>query len=263
MPKDFDIITHCFEQKEDIHLHWIADVHFGAQEHLTREWEDFCAKILDDKNSYIVLGGDLLNNGIKSSVSNVYDEVMRPREAKKIMCEMLAPLKERILCSVSGNHERRSAKEVDDDPMYDIMCKLDLEDYHRENIAFLKIQIGSKRENSEHMNTYSLVCLHGAGGGALSGGVINRNERFGYIFDGADALLVAHSHKPMISQPSKIMIDTHNNRVTVKPFKVIVASSWLSYGGYAIRKQLLPTSHTPQIITLSARHDRKKITVTM
>lgn len=79
----------------------------------------------------------------------------------------------------------------------------------------------------------------------------------------ADALLVAHSHKPMISQPNKILIDTHNNRVTVKPFKVIVASSWLSYGGYAVRKQLLPTSHAPQIITLSARHDRKKITVTM
>lgn len=263
MPRDYDIITHSFETNHDLHLHWIADVHLGAQEHLTREWENFCATILDDPYAYIILGGDMLNNGIKSSVSNIYDEVMRPREAKKIMCEMLKPLKDRILCAVSGNHERRSAKEVDDDPMYDIMCKLDLEDYHRENIAFVKVQIGAKCESSEHNNTYMFVAIHGAGGGALSGGVINRNERFGYVIDGADALLVAHSHKPMISQPSKILIDARNNKVTIKPFKVIVASSWLSYGGYAVRNQLLPSSYAPQLITLSGKKANKKITVTM
>ena len=90
---------------------------------------------------------------------------------------------------------------------------------------------------------------------------VNRNERFGYVMDGADALLVGHSHKPLVTQPGKIVIDTRNNKVSVKPFKVVVATSWLEYGGYAMRKQLLPTSHAPQVITLHG--NKKKITVTM
>lgn len=262
MPRDFDMIVHHIPENHDIHLHYVADVHLGAQEHMTREWEEFCAKILDDPYAYIILGGDLINNATRSSVSNIFDETMRPREQKKIMLEMLTPLRDRILAAVPGNHEGRSGKDADDDPMYDIMCKMDLEDYWRENIAFVKIQIGKESERSEHFQTYMVVAMHGTGGGILPGAIINRNERFGYVLDGADALLVGHSHKPMVSQPGKILIDTRNNMVSIKPLKVIVATSWMNYGGYAMRKQMLPNSHAPQIITLhSGKH--KKISVTM
>lgn len=261
MPTDFDMIVHEFPQRDDLHIHFIADVHLGAQEHMEREWSDFCGHVLDDPHAYIILGGDLVNNATRSSISNIFDETMRPREQKRVMAEMLDPLRERILCAVPGNHEGRSGKDADDDPMYDIMCKLDLEDLWRENIAFVKIRIGDKKADGTANPTYTLVVQHGAGGGMLPGATINRNERFGYVLDGADALLVGHSHKPMVSQPAKIHIDRHNNAVSIKPFKVVVASSWLSYGGYAARKQMLPTSHAPQIITLCGR--RKRITVTM
>ena len=90
---------------------------------------------------------------------------------------------------------------------------------------------------------------------------MNRNERFAYAIDGIDALLVGHSHKPAITQPGKIYVDTHNNQVSIKPFKVITATSWMAYGGYAVKKQFLPTSHAPQIITLHGK--KKRITVTM
>lgn len=261
MPRDFDMIVWKFPTNDDIHLHFIADVHLGAQEHLTQEWENFCASVLEDPKAYIILGGDLINNATRASVSNIFDETMRPREQKQIMVKMLSPLKDRILCALPGNHEGRSGKDADDDPMYDIMCKLDLEDYYRENIAFVKIQIGKENKASEHLNTYCLAVTHGAGAGMLPGGVINRNERFGYAIDGCDALLVGHSHKAMVSQPGKILIDARNNQVSIKPFKVIVATSWMNYGGYAAKKQFLPTTHAPQIITLHG--NKKKITVTM
>ena len=262
MPRDFDMIVWKFPRNEDIHLHFIADVHLGAQEHMAAEWERFCASVLDDTNAYIILGGDLINNATRNSISNIFDETMRPREQKRVMAEMLLPLKDRILCALPGNHEGRSGKDADDDPMYDIMCKLDLEDYWRENIAFVKIQIGTPNAQSEHLNTYSLAVMHGSGGGILTGGIVNRNERFAYAIDGIDALLVGHSHKPAITQPGKILVDTRNNQVSMKPFKVITATSWLTYGSYAVKKQFLPTSHAPQVITLHAgKH--KKLTVTM
>lgn len=258
---DFDMIIHKFPERPDLHLYFIADVHYGAKEHMVAEWEDFCGHLLDDLSAYVILGGDLINNATRTSVSNIFDETMRPREQKKVMCDMLRPLKDRILCILPGNHEGRSGKDADDDPMYDIAAKLDLEDYYRENIAFVKIQMGSLNGNGGHNPTYVLVVTHGAGGGMLTGGVVNRNERFAYALDGADALLVAHSHRPLVTQPGKICIDAHNNQVKIRPFKTIVATSWLEWGGYAAKKMLLPTTHSKQLITLYGK--RKEITVTM
>lgn len=261
MLSDFEMIVHESPSKNDLTIIPISDVHLGAREHSTRAWELFCMDILKQPHVYITLGGDLINNATKSSVSNVFDDTMRPREQKKLMVEMLTPIKDRILCAVTGNHERRSTKDVDDDPTYDIMCKLDLEHLYRENIAFIKIRMGDFEGNGGMNPTYTLAVTHGAGGGILTGGSVNRNERFGYAVDGLDCLIVGHTHKPFVTQPAKIKIDTHNNRVSIKPFKVVSSTSWLEYGGYAAQKMLLPASHALQTITLSA--SKKEIIVTM
>ena len=261
MLSDFEIITHHFPDNRNIILYPISDVHLGASEHMEREWDDFCRMIEETPNSYIILGGDLINNATRNSVSNVFEETMRPREQKKVIANMLTPIRDRILCAVSGNHERRSGKDADDDPTYDIMCKLDLEHLYRENMAFVKIQIGKKDGDGKKNPTYMLTVTHGAGGGMLTGGAVNRNERFGYVIDGMDCLIVGHTHKPFVTQPSKIKIDPFNNKVDIKPFKVVSSSSWLNYGGYAAQKMLLPSSHAPQVITLCG--NRKDIKVTM
>lgn len=261
MLSDFEIITHHFSENKDIIIYPISDVHLGASEHMEKEWGAFCESVLDNPNAYIVLGGDLINNATRNSVSNIFEETMRPREQKKVMAEMLEPLRDRVLCSVSGNHERRSGKDSDDDPTYDIMCKLDIEHLYRENMAFVKVQIGKKDSNGVKNPTYMLTVTHGAGGGLLTGGSVNRNERFGYVVDGMDCLIVGHTHKPFVTQPSKIKIDPYNNKVDIKPFKVVSTTSWLNYGGYAAQKMLLPSSHAPQVITLCGK--RKDIKVTM
>ena len=258
MLSDLTLITHHFPERKDIRIYPIADVHLGAAEHMTREWEQFCERVKDEQ-AYIILGGDLINNSTRNSVSNIFDEVMRPRDQKRLMVEMLKPIRDRILCMTTGNHERRN-KDVDDDPSYDIACKLDIEDIYRENIAFLKIQIGNKELDGTRNPTYLLTVTHGAGGGMLTGGAVNRAERFAYVLDG-DALILGHTHKPFVTQPSKIKIDPHNNKVTLKPFKVISMTSWLQWGGYAAQKMLNPTSFCPQVITLCGT--KKEISVSL
>lgn len=261
MLSDFEMICRKFPSRPDLHIYPISDVHLGAAEHMAHEWNQFCAEILKDENAYLILGGDLINNGTRNSVSNVFAETMRPREQKRVVAEMLKPLKDRILCMVSGNHERRSGKDADDDPSYDIACKLDIEHLYRENIAFLKIQMGEVQGNGRQNPTYVLTVTHGAGGGMLTGGAVNRNERFGYVLDGCDALIVGHTHKPFVTQPAKILIDSRNNVVNIRPFKIISSTSWLNWGGYAAQKMLAPTSHALQIVTL--RGKKKEIKVEM
>lgn len=259
MISDFTLITKHFPENKDIVLIPIGDVHLGAAEHMESAWREFRTAVQNEENTYIILLGDLCNNAIRNSVSNVYDEVLRPREQKRLMVEMLEPLRDRILCAVPGNHEARSSKEVDDDVMYDICAKLDLEDLYRENIAFLKIQIGNLTSNGTRNPTYTFAITHGSGGGILTGGAVNRGERFGYSIDGVDALILGHTHKPFVSHPGKIKVDTNNNKVSVKPFHVITCSSWLFYAGYAARKNLLPSTHIPQKILLSGKSKDIKI----
>ena len=267
MLPDFEMIQHSFLGGHDITVVPISDVHLGSAECMEQEFMQFLETVKNTPNLYLTLGGDLIDNGTRSSVTNVFRATMYPSEQKRMMAKLLEPVRDRILCFVPGNHERRSGKDADDDPVYDIAAKLDLEHLYRENIAFLKIQLGVQEYESGLKTaaflrpTYCLVLVHGSGGGILTGGAVNRGERFGYVIDGMDALIVGHTHKPFTTQPGKILIDPRNNLVTVKPFKVICATSWLRFGGYAAQKMLTPSSHCLQTLTL--RGNKKEIIVTM
>lgn len=262
MLPDFELICHHIPKNgEDVTVIPIADVHLGAAQQMEEEWIAFLKMVETTPNVYLALAGDLLNNGIKQSVSSIYKERYMPSVAKHMMMEMLEPVKDRILCGVCGNHERRTIKEVDDDPMYDIMFALGKSHLYRENIAFVKIQIGDKNASGLDNPTYTLVVTHGSGGGLLTGAPVNRAERFGFVLDGADALIMGHCHKPFTTQPGKLYIDTRNNKVSIKPFRVVCATSWLDYGGYAAAAMMTPSTHC--LTKLILCRSKKEMTVTM
>ena len=90
----------------------------------------------------------MVNNATRSSVSDVFAETMRPREQKRYLVNALKCLTERIICGVPGNHEARSGKDADDDPLFDVFCKLDLEDVYRQNIAFVRLCFGERNKKA-------------------------------------------------------------------------------------------------------------------
>lgn len=253
LKKDLEVIVH--EYDSDIVVYPLSDVHYGSIEHNEAGWNALCKEILSIPNAYVILGGDLINNATKSSVSNVFDDLMRPREQKQKMVEMLSPLRDRLLCILPGNHEKRSLKDADDEPMYDIACKLDVEDLYRPNVVFMTIKIGDSHSK------YNFCITHGAGGGVYTGATVNRNERFGNIVDGLDCLVVGHTHKGTVSRPSKLVFDGRTNTVYQREYLVISMVSWMEYGGYAMSKMLLPSSHSnPQklILRKATNHDTPK-----
>ena len=254
---DFDLITHSFP--DDISIFPIADVHLGAIEHAEGEWQSFINRLLAS-DSYVVLAGDLLNNSVRTAgFTNPYDEKIRPREAKRLMVEYLSPIRDRILLVTTGNHERRSLKDDDQDLTYDICSKLDIEHLYRENIAFMAVSVGTRNYNGKPNNTYTFAVTHGTGGGQ-TGASVNRNEKFSTAIDGLDCFISAHVHKGTITKPSKIVIDVQNHCVSVKSYVVVSCVSWLNYGGYAAQKMLLPAQVCdPQKLTLSSKRNDKRI----
>lgn len=253
MKQDFDIIIRKLGNK-DVKIYPISDIHLGDILCKENEWAKFCDKINNEPLSYIMLVGDIINNATRSSVSNVFEETLRPMEQKDKMVSYLSPIKDRILCAVSGNHEDRSLKDADDSPMYDIMCKLNIEELYRPNMAFMKIILGS----GTNKNSYTFAVTH-------NGSNVNKNESYASIIEGIDIMVYGHTHRGMVTKPSRLIFDPRNNKIAEKETIVINSQSWLSYGGYASKKLLKPNSPADtkhmQSIVLSANHHDKSISI--
>ena len=59
MRNDFDLIVHRLPECKEARLYVIGDLHVGAIESNIKGWEQFTQKILQDKNAYIVILGDM------------------------------------------------------------------------------------------------------------------------------------------------------------------------------------------------------------
>jgi predicted phosphodiesterase len=239
---------------DKVELYPLTDLHIGDSNTDERLFKKFVRFIESEPNRFITLQGDLMNNALKNSVSNVYNESMPPREQKKFIIRELRPIADRILCVTGGNHEHRSAKDSDVDLMEDIAISLGVEDYYSENGIFLKVTLGKKTENSKRAS-YNILCVHGSGGGGKTGGSVNRLEDYLYAIEGLDLGIMGHVHKSFATAPSKICIDDKNECLRQRNFACVCASAWQSYGGYGFRMMLKPGRKGATPIML---HGKKK-----
>lgn len=240
-----DILWYSFgADVPEVTVYPLSDVHLGAEGAEVQAFYALVNQIAKEPNSYVTLQGDLIDNGTRNSVTNIFRATMPPSQQKREMAKALEPIRDKILCLLPGNHERRSGKDADDDPMYDIAAKLDLEDRYREDMAFIRIALGRNHTRSSNGKPYSymLSCTHGAGGGALPGAGINRADRFMQSMDGVDVFIHGHTHRPYCLRGSKLVVDVQNKRVTRRPTLTMCAGSWLNYVGYPVEKMLSPTA---------------------
>lgn len=237
MISDFVPLIHRLDGRT-VKVWAVADLHIGAKECDLKGFTAFLRRVQDDKDSYIVLCGDMLNNGIRDSVTNVYEEVLPPSAQMEKAAELLTPVKDRILGAVGGNHEARSRKAVDLDPMYAVMLMLGRGELYRQNMAFVRVVL----EQGAVKDHYSLLLLHGK--------TENKRRNFDYAVEGVDAIIGAHTHDPLVRKSARLCF-TSGNRVLVKPAVSLTATSWLDYGGYAAAALYRPTvSSDPQHLEL-------------
>lgn len=263
---DMQPIIHRFPNHQDIKVYPISDLHVGSPQFDIKKWDAFRSKLLSEPNSRIVIAGDMLNNAVKSSKSNCYEETMRPSQQKQWLVEQLTPISDRILCGCSGNHEQRSSRDVDINPLFDVFAKLNLEHLYRENGCFLIMRFGNedkaqrKNQAGKERPCYATYVVHGNGGGLYVGSSSSKAEQIGSVIDGIDALIMGHIHRSQTYPVGKLFIDKHNNNVIEQEYRVIVATSWLTYGNYGMAKMMKPTAYALQEIVYSS--DIKQIRVT-
>lgn len=191
---------------------------------------------------------------------------MRPSAQKQWLAEQLKPIADKILCGCSGNHENRSRRDVDDNPLFDVFAKLNIEDLYRENGCFLIMRFGDEyspdrgRQAGLTRPSYCTYVTHGTSGGMYVGSSMNKTQRFGTAIDGLDVIITGHCHSPADAPVAKLMVDKRNNRVIEQQFRMVVATSWLAYGGYGLRAMYTPTAFALHEIVYSS--DEKLLRVT-
>lgn len=232
----------------------LADAHYGSQEFNEVRWHKAIKRIYDDPHCYCVLVGDLMDNGLKNSLTNVFQATCSPRQQKEWLINELKPIAGKILGAVGGNHERRSGREADLDPLYDVMLAIGADGVYRQSVCFM--QVCFVKENTKKQRAdFTFAITHGAGGGQYIGSSANRVQNFGNSIEGINCIITGHTHKPLTFPVSKLVFDGHAKTIRQEQFTVVVASSFLDYGGYPVEKLLPPTAHTLTEIVLLYRHD--------
>lgn len=247
------MIEHKLLGHETIEIYPISDMHVGSKEFDEASFQKLIREILSQDNRFVILAGDLIDNGLKNSVSNVYEQTMRPKEQMDYAAELLYPIRDRILCSVGGNHERRSNRETDTDPAELIAARIGIDHLYRENMAFLKIKAGERKNNSLRSPNYTIGVVHGNGGGMLLGSGLNRAEPFAQAM-GVDLLIMGHTHKPLTAPTSRYEADLQKNVMVKREIRIMVSTGWLTYGGYPTQKMLRPVTIRPNKAILSSEY---------
>ena len=256
--------------RRDVCILPCSDIHIGSKQFSQSRWEKFKEQA---KGKYIMIVGDCIDNGIKSSISSTYEQTMMPSAQKEWLYQELKPFAEdldeygnsRILCGVGGNHEKRTKRETDQDPLYDVFCRLRIEEKYRQSTAFCFLRINGKDrvKQGKYRPTYSVMVTHGSGGGQLIGAGLNKLQRYGGVVEGLDMMISGHTHRPADFVSGRLYCDHRNKRILEREFVSITASSFLDYGGYPLDKLLLPTGHSFQEIVLSPTGKNIKVIQSM
>ena len=234
---------------EQIELHTFADLHIGEAGCDIKKIKEHIKQVKENKNAYAILNGDLINNALKTSLSDIYEEEMTPAKELKYCIELFEPIKDKILFITSGNHEDRTTKATSISPTEFITMKLGIHDKYDPIGGVLFIRFGKDNRNKNRKLRYSIYVTHGRGGGRKEGGKVNRLADMASIID-TDIYIHSHTHLPVILKEGFYRTDNINSKVEFVDKLFVNTSSRLNYGGYGQVGEYKPNSTDNPVIIL-------------
>lgn len=233
----------------NIEIHTFADLHIGDKHCDLTNIKKRIEYVKNKENAYVILNGDLLNNAIKTSVSDIYSEKLTPMEELNRCVELFEPIKDKILCITTGNHERRTYNGSGIDLMEILSKELRIEERFSNASAVLFIRLGWNKSR-KRKQWYSIFVTHGSGGGRKVGAKAVRLADMESIVD-CDIYIHSHTHLPMVFKQSYYRSDFINSNVALVDKLFVNTSAELNYGGYGEVYEFKPSSKECPVIYLS------------
>lgn len=235
------------EQFKSVKIISLSDLHIGDQLCNLKLIKEVLQEIKDSDNTFIILNGDLINNATKNSVSDIYNEQLTPMESIVKLCDLLEPIKDRILVIHPGNHEARTLKEDGVDIIRLVAKTLGIEDRFSDGWWYLYLTLGLGQKGRPVM--YTLTGVHGYGGGRKPGGKINNLVGMSDKVI-ADVYVMGHTHTPIMTRDSIYTPDYQHRTLVKKDKYYLMTNSFLDYGGYGEMLGYTPstTDHQEMIL---------------
>lgn len=202
----------------NIVVHPFGDVHLGHEmcdlEYFTQRLEAVPKK----ENHRILLMGDLLDVGIKTSIGgSVYDNSMRVDSATSYLIKLLKPWANQIDGAVTGNHEWRLYKD----------CGIDITEMICDSLNIPYLKHSGLVTYSLNKRAYNVNLFHGKGGGGIENALRNVKAMSGKVL--ADIYLMGHVHGVAKTKRQYKTPDSRNAKVVESTQHFVLTGHCLNY----------------------------------
>ena len=248
---DFDL-----RHFESVEIVTVADCHCGNklfQDHILKQTIDYVLEEPDDPKMarICLLNGDLTESVTRNSIGNIFEQTMTPSVQVATMINYLKPLTEtsekypqgKILSYCAGNHDGGRYKDTGISAAESIAVGLGLEDRFSVDGCYSFIELNRIHKKNEKM-VCTIYNTHMTGSAGTVGGKANRALKAG-VNGGiiADIIVGSHVHQP-ITFKEDIILPCRNakNSLIQKTITYLITGAMLSYGDYAQRNGMKPSS---------------------
>ena len=209
--------------------------------------------VAQHENAYALLAGDLLDCALRSSLGDVYVN-LSPMNELSAMMDLFAPIANKIIGIVGGNHESRHYRTNGVDMTRLLAKQLGIEDKYSADTALIFLRVGEDEKHTHHHRPilYTIYLTHGTGGGRKEGGKIQRLVDLSTIVD-ADCYVMGHTHLPASLKTAFARPCAANNSITYCTKLFINSAAKLNYGGYGDIGGYKPNAKDTPTIVLSGK----------
>jgi len=235
-PETKPILFNCPKEFDTVEIYPVHDLHYGNECFDLRRWSALCDLILSEPNRYIVWVGDLLENAIPRSKSDMFTQTCNPQEQKEYITDMFRKFADRTIAILDGNHElNRSTKMCGLYPLYDCAAIAGIETAYRSAYAVMDIGVGTDSHGMKGRQTHYVGFAAHRAKSLKSFASVDALEGF-------DFFLTGHDHEATDHPRGKLIYDARNHAVSFKSVEVLNCGSFLSYGGYGAQAGYRPKS---------------------
>ena len=246
------LITLPIEQ-DYVDLYFVNDPHFGSELFNAKKWEALKNMILNDPNARVCFIGDMMENAIPNSKSDVMTQTHSPAEQKEWVTEQFRCFGDKTIAVVPGNHEHnRSTKMCGLYPLYDCCLLAGIGDKYRDTIAYIDIAVGKYHGKTTKQVHYFGQIQHHAKD--------LKNYHSCDYTDGIDFFANGHDHEPKDKPRAKMVLDPRNKMVYKRNVECINCGSFCTYGGYGAKGAFRPQSDKMYRLRLFGNEKRMEST---
>lgn len=230
------ILFNCPTEYDTVEIYPVHDLHYGNECFDLRRWNALCDFILSEPNRYIVWVGDLLENAIPRSKSDMFTQTCNPQEQKEYITDMFRKFADRTIAILDGNHElNRSTRAAGLYPLYDCACIAGIPEKYRTAYAVMDIAVG----NAAHGVTDR--ALHYVGFATHKAKSL-KNFASVDALENFDFFLYGHDHEAADHPRGKLVYDLTHKRVYFRSVEMLNCGSIMLFGGYGAQNGYRPKS---------------------